>query len=69
MYIGDFKQYATLFTRQPLELRSTDIGGNAWKTNSIEFRAITRLGASVFDSAFCCAPRDFHRGLINPAGD
>lgn len=51
IYVGDFRQYATLFTRQPLELRSTDIGGNAWKTNSIEFRAITRLGASVFDSA------------------
>lgn len=51
IYIGDFKQYATLFKRQPLELTSTDIGGTAFRTNSIEVRCIARMGASVFDSA------------------
>lgn len=50
IYFGDFTQYATLFRRQPLEIASTDIGGNAWKTNSTEVRAITRLDAQVFDS-------------------
>ena len=40
-----------LFQRQPLELTSTDIGGTAFRTNSIETRCIARMGASVFDSA------------------
>ncbi len=51
IYLGDYRQYATLFQRQRLEVRSTDIGGKAWETNSVEVRGITRLGASVFDSA------------------
>lgn len=51
IYLGDFKQYATMFQRQRMEVRSTDIGGNAWKTNSVEVRAIARKDASVFDSA------------------
>lgn len=51
IYIGDFAQYATLFQRQRMEVRATDIGGNAWKTNSVEVRAITRKSASVFDTA------------------
>ena len=55
IYFGDFTQYATLFRRQPLEIASTDIGGNAWKTNSTEVRAITRLDAQVFDSEAAAA--------------
>ena len=55
IYCGDFTQYATLFRRQPLEIASTDIGGNAWKTNSTEVRAITRLDAQVFDSEAAAA--------------
>lgn len=50
IYIGDFRQYATLFQRQPLELTSTDVGGTAFRTNSIETRCIARMGATVFDS-------------------
>lgn len=49
LYVGDGKQYATLFRRQSLELRSTDVGGSAWSTNSTEVRGIARMGASVFD--------------------
>ena len=30
-------------------MTSTDIGGNAFHTNSIEVRGITRLDASTFD--------------------
>lgn len=50
LYVGDFTQYATLFIRQHLELASTDIGGNAFRTNSIEVRGISRMGVSMFDT-------------------
>lgn len=55
IYFGDFTQYATLFRRQPMEIASTDVGGSAWRTNSTEVRAITRLDAKVFDSAAAAA--------------
>ena len=55
IYFGDFTQYGTLFRRQPLEIASTNIGGNAWVTNSTEVRAITRLDAKVFDAAAAAA--------------
>lgn len=50
LYIGDFAQYGTLFMRQGLELTSTNIGGNSFRTNSIETRGITRMGVSAFDT-------------------
>ena len=50
LYVGDFKEFATLFTRQPLEVVSTDIGGNAFRSNSIEVRGISRMGVSTFDT-------------------
>ena len=37
--------------RQPLEVVSTDIGGNAFRTNSIEVRGISRMAVSTFDTA------------------
>ncbi len=49
VYIGSLAQYATLFMRQPLEVVSTDIGGNAFRTNAIEVRGICRMGTAVFD--------------------
>ncbi len=49
MYIGDFAQFATLFSRQPLEIASTDIGGEAFRKNSIEVRGISRMTATKFD--------------------
>ncbi|MEG0742719.1 MAG: phage major capsid protein [Clostridia bacterium] len=51
VYIGDFTQYATLFSRNPLEIVSTDIGGNAFRTDSIEVRGIKRMSVSKFDAA------------------
>lgn len=51
LYIGDMKQYATLFKRNPLEILSTNIGGSAWRTDSIEVRGIQRMGVSKFDTA------------------
>ena len=51
IYVGSFEQYATLFTRQALELASTDVGGSAFRTNSIEVRGIARLDCQIFDAA------------------
>lgn len=51
IYVGNFEQYATLFMRQALELASTDVGGSAFRTNSIEVRGIARLDCQIFDAA------------------
>lgn len=49
-YIGDGQEFATLFTRQGLEIASTDIGGNAFRTDSTEVRGIARIGVNTFDT-------------------
>lgn len=49
-FIGDFKEFATLFRRSGLEMASTDVGGNAWATDSTEVRGIARMGVSKFDT-------------------
>lgn len=51
LFIGDGKEFATLFRCGGYELTSTDIGGNAWRTDSTEIRGIVRLGVSKFDTA------------------
>ena len=57
-YVGDFKQYGTLFVRQPLEIASTIEGGAAWRSYSTEVRGITRLAVAKFDTdaAACYTP-------------
>lgn len=50
-FIGDFKEFATLFRREGFEVASTDIGGNAWATDSTEVRGICRLGVTKFDAS------------------
>ena len=50
LFIGDGKQFATLFRCGSFELASTDIGGNAWRTDSTELRGIARLGVTKFDA-------------------
>ena len=50
-FIGDFRAYATLFRKDGFEVASTDIGGNAWATDSTEVRGIARLAVSEFDTA------------------
>ena len=49
-FIGDFKEFATLFRRDGFEVASTDIGGNAWATDSTEVRGIARMAVSKFDA-------------------
>ena len=50
-FIGDMREFATLFSRQPLEVASTDIGGSAWRSDSTEVRGISRMCVSKFDTA------------------
>ena len=49
IYVGDFKEFATLFHRQNMVIDSTNVGGNAWANDSTEVRAITRLTAKQVD--------------------
>lgn len=49
IYMGDFKQFGTLFRRAVMSIKSTDVGGNAWGNDTTEVRAITRLDAQKFD--------------------
>ena len=49
LYVGDFKSFITLFDRQVMEFTSTNIGGNAWRSNSTEGRAIMRLDLQQMD--------------------
>lgn len=40
--IGDMKEFLTLFDRQQLSIMTTQVGGDAWKNNNTEIRAILR---------------------------
>ncbi len=51
MFIGDFREFGTLFTRQGLEMVSTDVGGQAFRNYSIEVRGVCRMDAKKFDAA------------------
>jgi len=50
-YIGDMKEFATLFSKDGFEVASTDVGGDAWAKDSTEVRGIARLCVSKFDTA------------------
>lgn len=49
VYIGAFAAFGTLFRRKAFEFASTDVGGNAWRTDTTEVRGITRLDAQIMD--------------------
>ncbi len=48
--IGDGAERATLFRRPGYEFASTNIGGNAWRSNSSEVRGIARLDCEAMDT-------------------
>jgi HK97 family phage major capsid protein len=48
--IGDGSEYATLFNRPGFEFASTNVGGNAWRSNSTEVRGIARLDCEAMDT-------------------
>jgi len=50
-FIGDFKEFATMFRKEGFEMASTDVGGNAWAKDMTEVRGIVRLGATKFDAS------------------
>ena len=50
-FIGDMKEFATLFHKGTFEVASTDVGGDAWVKDLTEVRGIARLGVSKFDTA------------------
>lgn len=54
LYVGNFKALATLFIRKGIEMATTNVGGDAWATNSTEARVICRMDAQkvVADAAF-----------------
>ena len=50
-YIGDGNEFATLFERSAMEVLSTNIGGTAFTTDSIQIRFLKRMDVASFDSA------------------
>ena len=51
VYVGDFKAFMTLFVGKNLEVASTNIGGNAWRTDSVEVRGLMRIDGEKMDEA------------------
>ena len=50
-YLGNLKQFCRLFLRQGTRIKSTDIGGNAWDTDSWEVRCTTRMDCQTVDES------------------
>lgn len=51
IYVGNFKSLGTLFVRKGIEMASTDVGGDAWATDSYEIRGLCRLAAVTMDKS------------------
>lgn len=49
IYIGSLQQFGALMRRQPMEFATTNVGGNAWHTNSTEGRFIMRMDEMLLD--------------------
>lgn len=49
LYVGKFDRLGTLFVRKGIELATTNVGGDAWATDSTELRGICRLTAALVD--------------------
>ena len=49
-FIGDMREFATLFQKGGFEVASTDVGGDAWAKDLTEVRGIARLSVSKFDT-------------------
>lgn len=50
LYFGDYKQAITLFDRQSMSLMTTNVGGQAWRTNTTEVRVIDRFDVQATDA-------------------
>ena len=49
IYVGKFQALGTLFIRKGLEMAATDVGGDAWATDSYELRGLCRMTAVTMD--------------------
>lgn len=49
IYAGNFKALGTLFIRKGIEVAATDVGGDAWATDSYEIRGLCRMGVMGVD--------------------
>lgn len=49
IYVGNMAAFGTLFVRRGIEIAATDIGGEAWQTDSYEIRGLCRLDAEIMD--------------------
>lgn len=50
IYVGNFKALGTLFVRKGIEMAATDVGGDAWATDSYEIRGLCRMDAQQVDA-------------------
>lgn len=64
VYVGDFKAFMTLFRGKNLEVASTNIGGNAWATDSTEVRGLMRMDCVKMDGRGSGKERNFCCGSI-----
>lgn len=55
LYVGNFAALATLFQHGALEMASTDVGGKAWRSATVEIRAMAFMDAQVFDRTAAAA--------------
>lgn len=51
IFVGNFKAFARLFLRQGTRIKSTDIGGSAWDTDSYEIRCTCRMDCQQVDGS------------------
>lgn len=51
LYAGNFKALGTLFDRKGFEMATSNVGGDAWATDSTEIRVICRMDAQEVDGA------------------
>lgn len=51
IYVGKFRAVGTLFVRQGIEVAATDVGGDAWATDTWELRGLCRMTAEAMDKS------------------
>jgi len=49
IYAGNFRTMGTLFIRKGIEIAATDVGGDAWATDTWELRGLCRMTAIAMD--------------------
>lgn len=50
-YVGNFAAFCRMFIRQGTRIKATDVGGDAWDTDSYEIRCTTRMDCQTVDAS------------------